>query len=378
MLVLRRLFCNWEESDMVEWKTIKELCCPLKKAIIKQGNLINDGCYPVINSGISLYGYFNEYNNDGNAFTFASRGEYAGFVTYIGEKFWAGGLCYPYRSKQEDLYLTKYIYQYLKSKEKNIMDTLVMRGGIPALNKVDVEKISIPIPSKSEQERIVSILDTFTSSISNLKEQIKERRKQYEYYRDQLLDLEGKDGVEMNILKNIVDFRNGKGHEKSINPEGSYIVVNSKFISTNGQFKKYCNTQISPLYKDDILMVMSDLPHGKALAKCFLVEMDDKYTLNQRICALKVKDESTVLTKYLFIILNRNKQLLAYDNGVDQTNLRKDDILNISAPIPTKQEQLRIVTILDQFEASIANLEAQLKEREKQYEYYRNQLLTFE
>ena len=216
---------------MVEWKTIKELCCPLKKAIIKQGNLINDGCYPVINSGISLYGYFNEYNNDGNAFTFASRGEYAGFVTYVGEKFWAGGLCYPYRSKQEDLYITKYIYQYLKSKERNIMDTLVMRGGIPALNKVDVEKISIPIPSKSEQERIVSILDTFTSSISNLKEQIKERRKQYEYYRDQLLDLEGKDGVEMKAISQVATNYTGLTYKPSNVSETGTLVLRSSNIN---------------------------------------------------------------------------------------------------------------------------------------------------
>ena len=67
----------------------------------------------------------------------------------------------------------------------------------------------------------------------------------------------------------ISDFRNGKGHEKNIVNNGKYIVVNAKFISTDGQIKKYSNKQICPLYKDDILMVMSDLPNGRALAKCF-------------------------------------------------------------------------------------------------------------
>ena len=62
------------------------------------------------------------------------------------------------------------------------------------------KEIIIPIPSLSEQERIVGILDTFTASIDNLKAQIAQRRKQYEYYRDQLLDLEGKEGVEMKTL----------------------------------------------------------------------------------------------------------------------------------------------------------------------------------
>ncbi len=88
--------------------------------------------------------------------------------------------------------------------------------------------------------------------------------------------------------------------------------------------------------------------------------------------------KSNVNTKYLYYIINRNKQLLQYDNKIDQTNLRKDDILNITISFPSLQEQQRIVDILDKFEASIQNLEAQLSQREKQYEYYRNKLLTFE
>ena len=235
----------------------------------------------------------------------------------------------------------------------------------------------IPIPSLSEQTRIVGILDTFTASIDNLKEQIAQRRKQYEYYRDQLLDLEGKPGVEMKTLGDIVAFRNGKGHEKNINPEGKYIVVNSKFISSDGSVRKFCDKQIAPLYVDDILMVMSDVPNGKALAKCYLVKENDLYTLNQRIGAFHITD-SDVCTRYLYYVINRNKQLLQYDNKIDQTNLRKDEILNITIPLPSPQEQQRIVTILDTFESSIQNLESQLTQREKQYEYYRNKLLTFE
>ena len=70
-------------------------------------------------------------------------------------------------------------------------------------------QFEIPIPSLSEQNRIVDILDTFTSSIENLKQQIAERRKQYEYYRDQLLDLEGKEGVEIKKMGDICDTLSG-------------------------------------------------------------------------------------------------------------------------------------------------------------------------
>ena len=137
----------------------------------------------------------------------------------------------------------------------------------------------------------------------------------------------------------------------------------------------------NPLYKNDILMVMSDLPNGRALAKCYLVEENDKYTLNQRIGAFTVNRTHLISTKYLYYVLNRNRQLLRYDNGADQTNLRKNDILNISIAIPTIEEQQKITDILDRFD-SICNdlsigLPAEIEARKKQYEYYRDKLLTF-
>ena len=183
-------------------------------------------------------------------------------------------------------------------------------------------------------------------------------------------------------LEHLVDFRNGKGHEKNIVANGKYIVVNSKFISTDGQVKKYADEQICPLYMNDILMVMSDLPNGRALAKCYLVDADDKYTLNQRIGAFSVNRFDLVTTKYLYYVLNRNSQLLRYDNGADQTNLRKADILNISIAIPEIKEQEKITEILDRFDAFCndlsAGLPAEIEARQKQYEYYRDKLLSFE
>ena len=129
-------------------------------------------------------------------------------------------------------------------------------------------------------------------------------------------------------------------------------------------------------------MVMSDLPKGKALAKCFLVEEDDKYTLNQRIGAFHVKDERLIKTKYLIRILNRNNQLLRFDNGVDQTNLRKDDILNILIPVPDIETQDKIIYALENFEnicfKKDFGLPAEIEARQKQYEYYRDKLLSFD
>lgn len=182
-------------------------------------------------------------------------------------------------------------------------------------------------------------------------------------------------------LKDIVKFRNGKGHEKEVVDNGNYVVINSKFVSTGGKIKKYVNTQLVPLDKEDIVMVMSDLPNGKALAKCYYVEENGKYTLNQRIGGFRLLSNS-LLSKFLYYILDRNSQLLRYDNGADQTNLRKEDILKIKIPVPSLAEQERIVKILDRFEALCnditVGLPAEIKARQQQYEYYRNKLLTFE
>ena len=99
-------------------------------------------------------------------------------------------------------------------------------------------------------------------------------------------------------LNDIVKFSNGKGHEQYIDDNGDYIVVNSKFISTNGEICKYSNENLSPLKKGDITLVMSDIPNGRALAKCYLIEEDNKYTLNQRICSLEVKNENNEFLFY--------------------------------------------------------------------------------
>ena len=349
---------------MVEWKKLGEVCLPLSKAIIKQGDLLDNGCYPVINSGVTLYGRYNEYNNEGNAFTFASRGEYAGFITFLSNPFWAGGLCYPYRSKDENKFITKYVFQYLKNKEKYIMDTLVMRGGIPALNKADVEKIPIPLPSLSEQERIVGILDTFTSSIENLKAQISLRRKQYEHYRDKLLDLEGKEGVEMKTLKDVCKLERGIRVVKKDLQENGVIPVYQNSLTPLGFYERSnfpANTSFVICAGAAGEIGFSDIPFWAA---------DDCTCM---VCPLSING------KYIYhFLITKQHVLKSQVRKASVPRLSKDVIAKLPIPLPSFQEQSRIVSILDEFEASIKNLEAQLEARQKQYEYYRNKLLTFE
>lgn len=164
--------------------------------------------------------------------------------------------------------------------------------------------------------------------------------------------------IEITTLGEACEFFNGKAHEKSIDENGKYIVVNSKFISQEGRVIKRTKEQMFPLYKGDIVMVMSDVPNGKALAKCFIIDEDDTYSLNQRICCIRSKEFDT---KYLYYQLNRHEHFLAFNNGENQTNLRKDDILACPLLKPSLEEQRRMVAELDEALSSLNQAKSNLQ-----------------
>lgn len=96
---------------------------------------------------------------------------------------------------------------------------------------------------------------------------------------------------EIKKLGEVCEFFNGKAHEKNIDENGKYKVVNSKFVSSNGAVAKRTEKAQFPLFIGDIVMVMSDVPNGKTLAKCFLIDKDDTYSLNQRVCAISANNQ---------------------------------------------------------------------------------------
>lgn len=142
------------------------------------------------------------------------------------------------------------------------------------------------------------------------------------------------------VVSQVASYENGKAHEQNIVEEGAYIVVNSKFISSGGKVRKYTNNANCLANKDDVLMVLSDVPNGKAIAKCFYVEENNKFTVNQRICKITA---TNVNSKILYYVLNRNSYLLSFDDGVKQTNLRNEDVLSCPVVLPKNpKEQAKI------------------------------------
>ena len=145
-------------------------------------------------------------------------------------------------------------------------------------------------------------------------------------------------------LDDLARYENGKAHENDISENGRYIVVNSKFISTEGAVRKLSNEGFCVADKGDLLMVLSDVPNGRAIAKCYFVESDDLYTVNQRICRIH---PTNVYGRFLFYVLDRNSYLLNFDDGIKQTNLRKEDVVGCPLCAPAQlEEQQRIADCL--------------------------------
>lgn len=177
---------RFEEGD-VEWMTLGDLC----SIGVGQAPVGNEsGEYAFVNAGTTPSGYVSAYNTEPNTITTPSRGQGGiGYVGYQTNRFWCGPLCYRIRSASEML-STRFLYHVMANSMQDIVGLANMTG-VPALNKKDLVGFPVPVPSSTEQARIVAILDKFdalTYSITEgLPREIELRQKQYEHYRDLLL-----------------------------------------------------------------------------------------------------------------------------------------------------------------------------------------------
>ena len=150
-------------------------------------------------------------------------------------------------------------------------------------------------------------------------------------------------------LYECADFYNGKAHEQVVDENGEYILVTSRCIASDISDYRRTNALLFPLQVNDIAMVMSDVPNGRALAKCILIDEDGKYTLNQRICCLRNYSFNSV---FFYHLLNRHEYFLSFNDGNAQTNLRKDDLLACNIIIPPLELQEQFAAFVEQTDKS--------------------------
>ncbi|MGL4399338.1 MAG: restriction endonuclease subunit S [Luteolibacter sp.] len=148
---------------------------------------------------------------------------------------------------------------------------------------------------------------------------------------------------EVRRLSIVAQFDSGKAHEQFVDAAGTHIYVSARFVSTGGVTRKFCTRNFSPAKKGDVLMVMSDLPNGRALARAYLVEDDASYAVNQRVCIIRPKK---MVPEFLAYQANRNWGLLQNDDHCNQTHLSNRDYKTLPLlcpPLPEQEEIVRMV-----------------------------------
>lgn len=299
-----------------------------------------------------------------------------GRLAFAGKDLYTNEAIASLQVKNEKEICKEYLYRYLSYFDWNGATDGDIKVKGRTLNKAKLKEIKIPLFPLSEQKRIVKVLDEAFEKIEKVKENteknLKNSKELFESYLQNIFANPGKDWEEKK-LGEVCDFYNGKAHEKVIDPNGHYIVINSKFISSDGEKFKKTKKALFPLFKEDIVMVMSDVPNGKALAKCYIVDKNDTYSLNQRICAFRSK---VFQKRFLYLQLNRNKYLLDFNNGENQTNLRKDDILNCPLYVPPIAMQKSIISKLDLLSEQTKKLEKTYKKKLADLEELKKSILN--
>lgn len=341
---------NWDKTELNKLLTIGSG---------KDYKHLSTGDIPVYGSG----GYMlsvNDYLYDGESVCIGRKGTIDNPIFLTG-KFWTVDTLFYTHSFIKCV--PKFIfYQFQRINWKNYNEA----GGIPSLSKTTINKIEILVPSSAEQQKIADFLSSLDNAICLQTQKIDALQQHKKGLIQKLFPAEGETVPELRFggfksfpdwnsstLGELANYTNGKAHENYVTDLGRYVVVNSKFISSEGNVIKRTDNALCISKKNDILMVLSDVPNGKAIAKCYFVDGDNKYTVNQRIC--KITPKKKVLGDFLFFYLNRNSFLLAFDDGIKQTNLRKEDVLSCPVNYPSLQEQQKIADCLSSLDKLITN-----------------------
>ncbi len=363
----------------VEYKELKDICVIKKGVQLNKEKLLEEAEYPVINGGILPSGYWNDYNVKENTITISQGGASAGYVQYISTKFWAGAHCYYLELKDKNINY-RYIYHFIKMKQDKLTSSQV-GAGIPSVEKKILENLLIPVPSLEIQNEIARILDDYTKSVEELKEKLNKeliaRKKQYSWYRDYLLKFENK--VEIVTLGDISEYSKDKIDIKELSSE-NYIGIENMLQDAKGVIKSSClltEGRCTKFFEGDIL-IGNIRPY---LKKIWL--SDRVGGANTDVLVIK-KSIGSIDNKYLFFVLSSEKFFSYVMKSVKAGKMprgNKEMIMKYQFPLPPLEVQKRIVEVLDNFE-KICNdlnigLPAEIEARQKQYEFYRNFLLTF-
>ncbi len=370
------------KNAKVEWKKLGEVCEIQRGRVISKKYLDeNKGCYPVYSSQTKNNGEIGKidtYDFDGEYATWTTDGAYAGTIFYRNGKFSITNICGLISVKDDSSLLIRFIVYWLQIEAKKYVSG---GSGNPKLMSNIVLEIPIPIPPIELQKEIVRILDTFSELIAELQKELQAeltlREQQYEYYEKCLIFSKHFKIVK---LKDICTVNQGLqipiNQRYKENGKNRYRYITIQFLKEKQDKQFYIENPSSNVLcnKDDILVTRTgntgDIITG--VEGCFHNNF------------FKVNCSELVIKRYLYHVLktkHMNIKLKETASKGTVPDLPHNRFYELEIPLPSIEEQKKIVNILDKF-STITNdlnegLPAEIKLREQQYEYYREMLLSF-
>lgn len=311
-------------------------------------------------------------------------------VRYVSGKFWMLDSGFTYSIKDESLLSYKYISYWLLNAQQEIY-ACSSQSAQRNLKTAEFKRFEVPVPPLEIQEAIVEILDKFTNLEAELEAELEARTLQYEYYRDSLFEALDCPRVHLGELGKFYGGLKGKTKNDFGSSGAPYISYKNVYENISADFTwpdfvqvKEGENQLSLMKGDILLTGSSENMEEAGLSSVVTKEPEEKTYLNSFSICYRLNDPSILnpeFSKYLFRSRLARKQIIRTAQGVTRFNVSKKKLANVSIPIPSLEEQQRIVDILDRFDALTASLSeglpAELAARRSQYEYYRDQLLSF-
>lgn len=371
--------------DGVEFKKIIEIAQVSIGEFVHKNNQSDDAPYPVYNGGTSNTGFYEKYNRTENKIIISARGANAGFVNRVFTKYWSGNSCYTIDVQDNKVNWT-YVYFYLKNNEQQLVG-VQQNGGIPAISKKQVEEFEIAIPPIEVQQEIVHILDKFTELEAELQTELEARRKQRVYLINKSFEFD--DSIPMIPLGEIADVqRGGSFQKKDFAEQGMPCIHYGQLYTRFGLEASKTLTYLSEKFsgkhkiatKNDVVMAVTS-ENVDDVCTCLVWNGDEDISVSGHAAII----HSNQLGKYLVYYFNTDNfyvQKSRIAQGTKVIEVSPEKLKNVLIPIPSIEIQKEIVKKLDYID-NLCNdyengLPAEIEARHKQYEYYRDKLLTFE
>ena len=372
--------------DGVEYKRLGDVCLMERGTSATKGTM-QEGDIPVISGGRQPAFYCSQSNREGKTITVAGSGAGAGYVQYWDKPIF---VCDAFSIKGNDSLNTKFIYYFLSSIQEKIYATK-KGGGVPHVHISSIDKFEIPVPPLPVQEEIVRILDTLTE----LQTELQKRKQQYEYYRDKLLsfsDLGNRGGrnvsVEWKKLGDVATIKTGRRFVRTDIRESGvpcfhygdlYTYYGLTAIQTKGYLDAELASKLRFAQPNDVVVVCAgenDMDIGVGVAW-----LGNEPAVVHDACCILHHNQNPRYISHFLRTHNYHLQMKKYVKNGKISSLPSSGLANALIPIPSLEEQERIATILDKFYSLTtditAGLPAEIEARRKQYEYYRDKLLTF-